>query len=366
MEKALQHLDPSDYFPEDSKIRIFHHPDLLGPARELENLPDFSDLRGHFGVFSSGTSTTGLKAYVHSRSALESNARAVNEFFQLTASDTWALSLPDYHIGGLQVLLRAKLSGAAVVDARGWEPQRWAETLRRSSAVITSIVPTQLYDLLENRTPVPPALRYLIVGGDFLSPALEKKARSAGWPVLRTFGMTEVGSQIASAKPGKSDLEVLSIHELKVTEEQHLAIRSPALFAFECRKLEAWKVTPAKELIDADGFYLTQDTARIDGNSILPLGRSGDSFKSGGHLIRLGDLRANLQSILLAGGLFGRAEIHLLPDARKGKKIVLVHEGLQTQTLDAIRSSLAPVRVDEVRLADKIHKTDLGKSKNLS
>src|SRR5690606_34005827 len=100
----------------------------------------------HFILFSSGT-TGGVKGYAISKEALFSNARASNEHFKMTAHDVWGLSLPVYHIGGLSVLVRAHLLSNKVIDARHWNPEKWTNTIQE--ATITTIVPTQLYDLVK-------------------------------------------------------------------------------------------------------------------------------------------------------------------------------------------------------------------------
>lgn len=362
MEETLQYLDPNSYFPSQTPLKIFHHNDLKSQAKELIEAFKSYDLKNHFGIFSSGTSAGGLKGYVHSIEALEANARAVNSFFKLTEVDTWALSLPDYHIGGLQVLLRAKLAGAKVVDARGWDPSKWIKTLHETRVRITSIVPTQLYDLVRLELPPPTGLRLLIVGGDFLSIGLEKKAKELGWPVIRTFGMTEAASQIASSSIEGSSLQVLPIHEVKTSENNVLLIRSPALFSYFFKEANDWIIKPIEDFLDTAGFYRTQDEVRLNGSHLIPLGRSGDEFKSGGHLIRLGNLRETLQNFLLKESLFGKAEIYLTEDERKGKNIILLHEKLDEEILAKIQDAFLPVKIDRLQSVEKIDRTALGKA----
>ena len=360
MEAPLQYLDPDQYFSSNAPLRIFHHPDLKAQAAEVTHAFSHLQLTDHYGIFSSGTSATGLKGYVHSLDALMANAKAVNEFFELKSVDTWALSLPDYHIGGLQVLLRAKLAGAKVIDARGWEPKKWYKTISQAKVRVTSIVPTQLYDLVKNDLPSPPNLRFLIVGGDFLSRDLEQRARALGWPVIRTFGMTEAGSQIASSTLDNPDLQILPIHELKASESGILQVKSKALFSYKFKRESEWTITPIS--LDPSGFYETQDRVRIDHQTVIPLGRAGDEFKSKGHLVRLGDLRETLQSFLIEKSLFSKAEIYFEEDERKGKKIILLHENLDSEILLALKERLSPVLLDEVYAVEKIDRTALGKS----
>lgn len=356
----MQYLDPDQYFSTSTSLRIFHHPDLTKQAAELLKASSHLDLKDHYGIFSSGTSSGGLKGYIHSLDALSTNARAVNEFFELKNEDTWALSLPDYHIGGLQVLLRAKLAGAKVVDARGWDPDKWYKTISQANVRVTSIVPTQLYDLIKNEFHSPTELRYLIVGGDFLSEELHSRAKDLGWPIIRTYGMSEAGSQIASSTLDNTSLQILPIHRLKTDGTENLLIKSPALFSYSFTHSTGWQITPIS--LDSEGFYKTQDKVKLEGANLVPLGRTGDEFKSKGHLIRLGDLRETLQKFLIELSLFSKAEIYFEEDERKGKRIVLLHEDLSPDILLALKEKMAPVIIDEIKVVDKIDRTALGKS----
>lgn len=365
MEKALQYLDPEDYFAHTEPLRVFHHPSFQKDAKTIVAAAGALNLRECFGIFSSGTSSANLKGYIHTLTALESNARAVNDFFGLTSQDTWGLSLPDYHIGGVQVLLRARLLGAKVADLRGWDPERWYSRMSSLGVRVTSVVPTQVHDLVSDKIKAPPGLRLLIVGGDFLSKELETRARQLGWPIIRTFGMTELGSQIASSTPEDDSLTPLPLHQLKTNGEGVLQVKSPALFSYRFEKKENWDFTPLSSLLDAEGYFQTQDIVDLKANHIVPLGRSGDFFKTGGHLILLGDLRETLQRFLLNNSLFGRAEIYLQDDDRKGKKIILLHEGIAEPLLRDLSESFRPIKIDETRSVEKIDRTALGKATRL-
>lgn len=320
-------------------------------------------LRDHFILFSSGTTGGDLKGYALSRKALFTNAEAVNEHFGLTKDDVWGLSLPVYHVGGLSVLARAHILKNKVVDLRQWDPETWTEKTR--DVTITTIVPTQLYDLVKRNLKPSPSLRFLIVGGDFLSTKLKEDALKLGWPVIRTFGMSEVCSQLASAKtPESDDLIILSPHEVRI-EDERLLVKSKALFTLEFSMGEKFRISTAGELSSADGYYYTKDRAEVSGRIIKPLGRIGDEFKSSGHLINLNQLKETLGTFLLEKNLFNGMELLVEDDERAGKKLVLlvlksVHKDSVVQELQL---KLAPVKVSQVRILETFQRTDLGKLK---
>lgn len=349
---------------ENPAPQLICHPDLRIYEEEiLKKLNPFF-LRDHFILFSSGTTGGALKGYAVSKKALFANAEASNQHFQLTKDDVWGLSLPVYHIGGLSVLARAHLLKNKIVDARSWDPESWNDKMK--DVTITTIVPTQLHDLVQRGLRPSPKLRYIIVGGDFLSSKLKDEAIKLGWPVIRTFGMSEVCSQLANAtSPASDDLVILPIHEAKI-EDERLMVKSKALFTLEFTMGDKFKISTARELSE-NGFYLTKDRAEISGKIIRPLGRFGDEFKVAGHLVNMNQLKDTLGEFLLERNLFNQMEFSVADDDRKGKKLVLLvlEEACSEEAITILRERIRPVRIDDVRVVTSFERTALGKLKKI-
>ncbi len=128
--------------------------------------------------------------------AVESSRKRV----WLEAGNTWLCCLPLYHIGGLSIFLRALQAGATVLLHEEFEPELiWAD-LNRYNVTHLSLVPAMLSRLLDYRKDVncPDSLRVVLVGGGPLSHQLARRARSAGWPICVTFGMSETTAQVAT------------------------------------------------------------------------------------------------------------------------------------------------------------------------
>lgn len=349
-----------------SDIQVLSHPEYEKfIPRILEGLRDY-DLRDHFILFSSGTTSSELKGYALSKAALFANAQATIDHFNLTANDVWGLSLPLYHVGGLSVIARARLLNNKIIDIRKWDPDQWIKAL--SDVTITTIVPTQLYDLVKRKLTPPKDLRYLIVGGDLLSSSLEKEALKLGWPVIRTFGMTEVCSQLASTKfPGEEEkLEVLPIHQLKTDQENQLWVKSPALFTLQFRLSTQLIVSPLEDLTDNNGFYKTLDRVILNGSTLEHLGRMGDEIKIAGHLVNLNQLKSKLSSFLLQNNIFNEMEFLLENDVRKAHKLVLLTLPQHQHFSQEISQIINPVKLDEIRLVQQFERTSLGKLKRNS
>lgn len=341
--------------------QLICHPDFKKYEKEILTKLNPYFLRDHFILFSSGTTGGDLKGYALSKKALFANAEAVNKHFELSSEDVWGLSLPVYHVGGLSVLARAHMLKNKIVDARSWDPDHWQEKMK--DVTITTIVPTQLYDLVKRQMSPSAKLRYIIVGGDFLSSELKKEAIKLGWPVIRTFGMSEISSQLASAiSKDSDDLIVLSPHEVK-TEDGRLLVKSKAMFTLEFSMGEKFRISTARELCSKDGFYYTKDRARVEGKVIIPEGRIGDDIKIAGHLVNMNHVKDTLSTFLLEHDLFMKMELQVKDDERKGKKLVLLSQVTDQKLIEKCRERLSPVKIDDVIYVEEFERTTLGKLK---
>jgi O-succinylbenzoic acid--CoA ligase len=344
----------------DSKaLQFIHHPRFQKEAERI--LPNLQHLNSHFLLFSSGTTSSAIKGYAISRKALLNNARAVNQHFNLSSHDIWGLSLPYYHIGGLSILARAYELKSSLVDCGIWNPEEWTKLISKKLVTITTLVPAQIYDLVDSKLSSPPTLKYLVVGGDYLSHELERKALELGWPIIRTFGMTEVSSQLASASTPGGDLEVLPIHQVKIHEDERLWVKSSSLFTLQfVLRDDELEITEAQSLLDSEGFYPTSDIVSLD-QGFTHQGRLDDQLKVQGRLISLLSLREKLASYALSNDLYGKLEMILEPDERSGKRIILLHlpDFYKSSEIQALFS---PLKIF-FREVESFQRTDLGKLK---
>ena len=342
--------------------QFLHHERFKDIAPRIAS--ELSYLQNHFFLFSSGTTSTDPKGYAVSEDALLANARAVNEFFELTSSDVWGLTLPWFHIGGLSVIARAHLLNAKLVDLTGkWDPHSWVKKLDEEGVTITTVVPTQIFDIVQNNLKAPVQLKYIIVGGDFLSSELAKRAIDLGWPVIKTFGMTEVCSQLASARsPSDQTLQILPIHQIRLDSDQRLWVKSQAMYTLEfVFKDNKVSTTKASSRCDKDGFFPTNDLVQWNNNQLVHLGRIDDQIKINGRLTSVNTLKDQLYTYALKHNLYGEIELAIIDDPRTGKNIEVLYT---TNDLDmgALKSIYHPIR-PEFRKVESFQRTDLGKLK---
>lgn len=113
--------------------------------------------------------------------------------------DRWLLCLPLYHVGGLSVVIRSAIYGTAVVLQNGFDVSMVCDALEHQAVTLVSLVPTQLYRLLDTLPSSLPHLRLILLGGAAATPDL--LTRAAHLPVATTYGLTEACSQVATALP---------------------------------------------------------------------------------------------------------------------------------------------------------------------
>ncbi len=255
-----------------------------------------------------------------SREALLASAASVNLHLAASAADQWGLAIPSFHVGGLSIFARAHLLTIPVHNLLPWNPLALATDRR---ITLTSLVPTQVNDLVAAGLRPPPQLRAVVVGGARLNPQLYAQAVALGWPLLPSFGSTEAGSQIATAElsarlsPEPPPLKIVSGWQARVDAGDRLSLRGPAL----AEAVIEISATPSLIRLARDGWWRSDDRVALAGDTLIPLGRVGEFAKVGGELVSLVQLRQRWESV------GGRGVLLALPDSRLGESLHLVSEG---------------------------------------
>lgn len=288
-------------------------------------------------LMSSGTSANNsdsFKLMTLTHGALKTSAQAVNQHLKVTTEDRWLNVLPLFHVGGLAILYRAQEAAVPCSQLWSqdwkWSPIELLKECQRFRATLLSLVPTQIFDIVQMKMQCPPSLRAVLVGGGALNYSLYRAARVLGWPLLPSFGMTEVGSQIATAplsslskdyeKEAATECSTVSSVEhsveqpveqtvehltswpllarlphlaLRTEEDQILSVSGPSLFdgyypIVEGQR-EEW-VCPIDK-----GWYRTQDRADINLFYLRVLSRADEVIKILGENVNLGELRKKLE-----------------------------------------------------------------------
>ncbi len=242
-------------------------------------------------VFTSGS--TGVpKAALHTFGNHYFSAVGSNANIALAAGDRWLHSLPLYHVGGLSIVFRCLISGAAIALPEPDAPL--GRSISELRATHVSLVSTQLLRLLREDTDLE-GLRAVLTGGGPMPEDLVDEALSRGLPVHTSYGLTEMASQVTATSPGAATEElrtagrVLPYREVSVSGEGEILVRGETLFAGH---VEGGKTgRPA----GAGGWFRTGDLGRLDwAGRLRVLGRRDNLFVSGGENVRPEEIEAAL------------------------------------------------------------------------
>ena len=331
----------------------------LDPAlREQMLSTDFPELPDHVWMASSGTSGR-AKIVALSRAAIESSAAAVNRHLGVSPTDQWINPLPLFHVGGLGIVVRAALSKTLCHSFEEWNPQEFVRRATECGATLSSLVPTQVHDLVSARQACPSALRAVVVGGGALDESLRVRAAQLGWPLLPSYGMTETASQVATARPAAEDfswLPLLDHIEARVGEGSVLELRGSSLLTgwmlFDSDGSARW------EDPKIDGWFRTSDRAEVSNGELRFLGRTDDLIKIRGELVDFVALVSALQAQVSSG----LVRIDVESDDRNGFALTVVAENAATEAeARGVMDVFPPYAKPSKFVTGRIERNPLGK-----
>ncbi len=300
---------------------------VSGPPRAVEQLlrtwaPDDGPL-----VIRTSGSTGTPKDVLLSHAAMTASATATHE--RLGGPGQWLLALPSTGVAGLQVLFRSRLAGTSAVVADEHLSLTDAIAAMDGERRYASLVPTQLYRLVEaGDVGVLARLDAVLVGGASVSPRLVDHVRDAGVNVVRTYGMSETcGGCVYDGVP-------LDGVRLDVAEDGRIRIAGDVL-------MDGYADPEATAEVLRDGWFDTRDLGEIrpDGR-LRVLGRADDVVVSGGVNVATSAVTGVLRDldgvddVLVVG----------VPDAEWGERVVacLVGDATLTELRDTVEAAGLP------------------------
>jgi O-succinylbenzoic acid--CoA ligase len=296
-----------------------------------------SRFKDRVGIATSGSSGDSVgRLIVLSREALDCSAYAVNQRLGSGPHDVWFKVLPDFHVGGLGIKVRAALSGAKVIESPAlisgqipnWNVHEFVRELQQSAATLVSLVPTQVFDLVRHQLLAPESVRAVVVGGGRLESVLLAEAVALGWPLLVSYGLTECSSQVATAiRAGDQGMRPLSHVRLRIGEGERIEIASDALLSGQIQFCTMTKRARFEEFPPGTWFR-TEDCGHFDGDvGLSVLGRVGDFVKIGGEGVVISRLEDVLLRLCADARFAGDAAVLAAVDDRLGAIVVMLATG---------------------------------------
>ncbi len=232
--------------------------------------------------------------------------------------ERWLCTLPLSHVGGLSILLRSAIYGTTAIVHERFETDRVLRALNDPHGpTIVSLVPTTLARLLDAGLANPPALRWALLGGAPLPPALIQRATAAGIPVAPTYGLTEACSQVATAGVP------LFCTRVELEPDGEIVVSGPT-------------VSP-----DAGPRLHTGDLGAVDDDGLLQIvGRKADTIVTGAENVAPAEVEAVLEAhpAVLEAAVIGR------PDEAWGEAVVALvrpRDQATPPTAEALRAHCA-------------------------
>ncbi len=224
------------------------------------------------------------------------------------------LTVPLYHVAGVQAMMAAIYGGRTLVMERQFDPKDWMGLVQKWGVSRAMMVPTMLKQLLDNPDFSKydlSSLKVITYGAAPMPLNVIKRAIEAfpGVGFINAFGQTETASTVTSLGPedhvitgtlaerekklvrlssiGKpmSDIEMKVIdesgHELGPNQVGEIVARGPRVMAGYWKDAEKTAKT-----IDPEGWVHTNDMGyRDEGGYYFLSGRITDMIKRGGELI---------------------------------------------------------------------------------
>ncbi|OKP05576.1 o-succinylbenzoate--CoA ligase [Xenorhabdus eapokensis] len=262
-------------------------------------------------ILTSGSS--GLpKAAVHSIGAHLASAQGILSCMDFQPDDSWLLSLPLFHVSGQGILWRWLQTGATLV-LRDLQPLDRA----LSGCTHASLVPTQLWRLLEQPCNYPLTLKEVLLGGAMIPTSLTQRAEELGIRCWCGYGLTEMASTVCAKRadglpgvgnplPGKS---------IRLVEGE-IQIRADSIAS------GYWFNGELKPLADNEGWFSTQDRGVFEQGELRISGRLDNQFFSGGEGIQPEDI----ERIISQHPQIEQSFVVPIPDIEFGHRPVAVIE----------------------------------------
>ncbi|EGT0666433.1 o-succinylbenzoate--CoA ligase [Citrobacter werkmanii] len=219
--------------------------------------------------------STGLpKAAVHTCQAHLASAQGVLSLMPFGAEDDWLLSLPLFHVSGQGILWRWLFAGARMT-VRDKQPLEQMLV----GCTHASLVPTQLWRLLVNKTPV--TLKAVLLGGAAIPVELTEQARDQGIRCWCGYGLTEFASTVcAKEADGLADVgSALAGREVRIVDDE-VWLRAASMAQ------GYWRNGQLIPLVNAEGWFATRDRGVLQDGKLTIIGRMDNLFFSGGEGIQ--------------------------------------------------------------------------------
>lgn len=302
-------------------------------------------------MFSSGT-TGAAKGVLMSHRSVVANihnllvltGRLPDELPESHPGTVSMLSVPLFHLAGIQTSITTLLSGGRLVFLEGkFDPGEVLRLIEAERVRVWGSIPTMVSRVLEHPDFAAfdtSSVSSVPMGGSAISPELRARVAASFTGVKARvgslYGLTEAGGVLAAgsgaditSRPGAVG-RALPVVELAIRDGGEIAARTPTMTG-------GYLGDPAP-IADADGWVLTGDLGRIDEDGWLYVtGRSKDVIIRGGENIAA----AHVEQALLTHPDVVEVAVVALPHADLGEEVAAAVVLRGPADADALRAHAA-------------------------
>lgn len=354
------------------------------------------DIVGSGFLFQTSGTTSDKKFVLHSFESLKTSCLAVNSWVGVNSKDKFLAPISIHHMGGFSVLARNYFfNSSEAIILKNWDINTFVKTIQDYKITISSLVPSQVYEIVQNEIKAPHFLKAIFVGGSGIDSSIFNKAIELGWPLLKTFGSSEACSQVFTQKVSSQTqgLELLPHWVFKLDQENRLYIKGKSLFSgylslknetseLDILQKNNFKSNENKDKsnlgqfvhfepihFDSDGFFQTEDYVKCDNNVLVKfLGRSNDFIKVNSFLVNVNNLRQRFYDFLGQNQYDSRGLVLVeTEDLKSGYKFVVISENIDLKLSNLIQAwnkqSKSYESILGIYFIEKLPTTELGKFK---
>ncbi|MGA1559038.1 MAG: o-succinylbenzoate--CoA ligase [bacterium] len=334
-EKLLEQIRPERIIPfKEKQINGYEKSDFL---------PDEVDL-----LIATSGSTGFPKLVALSIANFIWSAHGSSENIAVDPNDTWLISLPLFHVGGMSIIFRTMLAGAnAMISPKILD----GDFIDQHRITHFSLVATQLSRQINSKFPFGQATKAILLGGSKIPHALIQKSIELNLPIHTSFGCSEMASQVCTTSKEATIYElmtagkVLAGRQVKIDQDGRIQLNGKTRF------LGYWQNQKLLKPFDKDGWFTTNDLGEFDNNGFLKvIGRADRMFISGGENIHPEQIE---QALINLEGIMNALVIDM-PSETYGSRPVAFLQGQKNYSDPELRKllseNLMPFQIPDVFL----------------
>lgn len=319
---------------------------LLSHPAKLE--VDHSDINDDLAVLMFTAGTTGTpKAVMLTHESFSSYILANVEPVDPEISESNLLTVPLYHIAGLQAVIAGIYAGRTLIVQRQFEPQEWMTLIQEFRVQRAMMVPTMLKQIMEHPEFSSfnlSSLEIITYGAAPMPLEIIRRAieEFPGCRFINAFGQTETASTITMLAPEDHEIPVgLPSNEQEIRLKRLTSIGKPLpdvevrivdefgsdvapeqigeLVARGPRLMKGyWNQAEATQATIRSGWLYTGDLGYSDPDGYIYLaGRAKDTIKRGGEMIS----PEEVENVLRSHVAVDDAAVIGIPDAEWGETV---------------------------------------------